>query len=407
MSDSFGDALPEQFRFLVEQVEEYAIFLLGPDGRVASWNAGAEKIKGYSEAEILGEHFSIFYPEEEVRSGTPDGALEAAAREGQWIDKGWRLRKDGTRFWARVTITALQKEERLRGFAKVTRDMTERREHETELERKKHEAERARERARKEAALLRLMEEVATAANNSDTFEEALSRAVTAVCEHTGWPVGHVYWVRREQERALVSSGIWHIAPSDRFAEFRTVTDGANVAWGETLPGRIAEAGEPTWIRDVRADPDFVRTGRMDTPNVRGAFGIPVQVGEETVAVLDFFSDTAAPKDHQLLEAVASVGEQLSRVAEREEARRSLRESEALFRALTEQSLVGIGLFQNGVYEYVNPTFAQYFGYDQEELIGCSPEGLFHPKDWPTVKEKLRTRIRGDQNEAHYTARVG
>ena len=127
MSTFVGDALPEQFRLLVEQVKEYAIFLLDPDGHIVSWNAGAEKIKGYSEEDILGEHFSIFYPEEEAQSGTPKSALEAAAREGQWVDEGWRIRQDGTRFWARVTITALRTEGSIRGFAKVTRDMTERR----------------------------------------------------------------------------------------------------------------------------------------------------------------------------------------------------------------------------------------------------------------------------------------
>jgi len=133
MSTFVGDALPEQFRLLVEQVKEYAIFLLDPDGHIVSWNAGAEKIKGYSEEDILGEHFSIFYPEEEAQSGTPKSALEAAAREGQWVDEGWRIRQDGTRFWARVTITALRTEGSIRGFAKVTRDMTERRRLEEEL----------------------------------------------------------------------------------------------------------------------------------------------------------------------------------------------------------------------------------------------------------------------------------
>lgn len=124
----------EQFQLLVEGVEEYAIFMLGPEGHVTTWNAGAARIKGYTEEEILGKHFSEFYPEEDVEAGLPDEVLKTAERDGQWIDEGWRVRKDGSRFWARVTVTALRGEEgQLRGFAKVTRDMTERRQREKAL----------------------------------------------------------------------------------------------------------------------------------------------------------------------------------------------------------------------------------------------------------------------------------
>jgi PAS domain S-box-containing protein len=118
----------ERFRLLVEAVRDYAIFMLDPDGRVSSWNIGAERIKGYSAAEIIGCHFSRFYTEEDIASGKPARELETAAREGSLEDEGWRLRKDGSRFWANVAITALRDDGgRLVGFAKVTRDSTEKR----------------------------------------------------------------------------------------------------------------------------------------------------------------------------------------------------------------------------------------------------------------------------------------
>jgi PAS domain S-box-containing protein len=117
----------ERFRLLVEGVKEYAIFMLNVDGTVATWNAGAARIKGYSADEIVGQHFSRFYPQEVIDSGWPEHELEVAAAEGRFVDEGWRLRKDGSRFWAQVTITALRDESnRLRGFAKLTRDLTER-----------------------------------------------------------------------------------------------------------------------------------------------------------------------------------------------------------------------------------------------------------------------------------------
>lgn len=117
----------ERFRLLVDGARDYAIFMLDEKGRVASWNAGAERIKGYSAQEILGEHFSKFYPKESVERGKPEYELQIAADEGRYEDEGWRIRKDGSRFWANVIITAIRGQDgRLVGFSKVTRDFTNR-----------------------------------------------------------------------------------------------------------------------------------------------------------------------------------------------------------------------------------------------------------------------------------------
>ncbi|HEX5724038.1 MAG TPA: PAS domain-containing sensor histidine kinase [Longimicrobiaceae bacterium] len=122
-------ASEERFRLLVQSVRDYAIFMLDPGGHVASWNEGAERIKGYTPQEIIGRHFSIFYPPEDVAAGKPAWELEEAVREGRVEDEGWRVRKDGTRIWANVVITALRDSTgRLLGFTKVTRDLTDRRE---------------------------------------------------------------------------------------------------------------------------------------------------------------------------------------------------------------------------------------------------------------------------------------
>ena len=118
----------ELHRLLVESVDDYAIFALDPDGFILSWNAGAQRFKGYTADEIIGKHFSIFYPRERIEEGFPDYELREAARVGRFEDEGWRVRKDGSRFWANVVITALRDPTgRLVGYAKVTRDLTERR----------------------------------------------------------------------------------------------------------------------------------------------------------------------------------------------------------------------------------------------------------------------------------------
>jgi PAS domain S-box-containing protein len=124
----------ERFRLLVQGVEDYAIFMLDPEGRVASWNEGAERIMGYAAKEIIGEHFSVFYTREDAEHGHPEEVLRVATEEGRFEEEGERVRKDGSRFWANVLVSALRDEkENLRGFSKVLRDITERKEAEKEL----------------------------------------------------------------------------------------------------------------------------------------------------------------------------------------------------------------------------------------------------------------------------------
>lgn len=123
-----------RFRLMVDSIKDYAIFMLGPDGTVATWNSGAERIKGYSSNEIIGQHFSCFYTLEDVSASLPQRLLRKAATEGTSYHEGWRVRKDGTLFWAGADLTAIRDESGdLKGFAKVTRDLTERRKAESAL----------------------------------------------------------------------------------------------------------------------------------------------------------------------------------------------------------------------------------------------------------------------------------
>src|SRR5438270_6499228 len=118
----------ESFRLMVESVSDYAIVMLDPEGHVVSWNTGAERIKGFQAEEIVGQHFARFYPREDVENGKPQTDLARAAASGRHEDEGWRVRKDGSTFWANVVITALHDEHgKLIGFAKITRDLTQRR----------------------------------------------------------------------------------------------------------------------------------------------------------------------------------------------------------------------------------------------------------------------------------------
>jgi PAS domain S-box-containing protein len=128
------DSTEGRFQLLIDAVVDYGIFMLDPEGHVMSWNSGAAKLKGWERDEIVGQHFSVFYPREVAASGWPEEELRRAKALGRFEDEGWRIRKDGTRFWANVIITALyDRSGELTGFAKITRDLTERRQHEEEL----------------------------------------------------------------------------------------------------------------------------------------------------------------------------------------------------------------------------------------------------------------------------------
>ena len=124
----------ERYRLLVEQVKDYAIFMLDTNGYVVSWNQGAQRIKGYAATDIVGQHFSKFYPQVDIDNGKPAMELREVRKHGKFEDEGWRVRKDGTQFWANVIITAVYDGEELIGFSKVTRDLTERKQAEEALQ---------------------------------------------------------------------------------------------------------------------------------------------------------------------------------------------------------------------------------------------------------------------------------
>ena len=134
----------EMFRLIVSNIKDYAIIVLDPEGQVISWNGGAQRIKGYATDEIVGQHFSVFYPPDDLAAGKPDIELSRARKEGRFEDESWRVRKDGSRFWANVVVTPLNDNTgRLHGFVKITRDVTERKRAEQEILRRSQELETA------------------------------------------------------------------------------------------------------------------------------------------------------------------------------------------------------------------------------------------------------------------------
>jgi signal transduction histidine kinase len=171
---------------------------------------------------------------------------------------------------------------------------------------------------------VQLLQRIAVAANQTTSIDDALQVALDEVCLHTRWPVGHVYMVKETTGRRLESAALWHVDNKDRFKAFCKISHEMHFEPGVGLPGRVLESGQPLWIIDVTKDSNFPRHKIATDIGVRAAFGFPVLIGKEVVAVLEFFSDLPVEPDEALLEVMANVGTQLGRVIERMRAEEAL-----------------------------------------------------------------------------------
>ena len=190
-----------------------------------------------------------------------------------------------------------------------------------ELTREVAEREQVQRRLEQQALKFRLLHRTVAMAAETTSLSEALQRCVDTVCEMTGWPVGHVYLAPEGGDGELSPSRIWHLDAGGSYEAFREVTEKTTFALGVGLPGRIWESGEPAWIVNVQKDSNFPRAQLCDNVGVQGAFGFPVKVQGEIVAVLEFFADEEMQPDEALLMMVRTLGEQVGRVIERQRAR--------------------------------------------------------------------------------------
>ena len=300
----------ERFRLLVEGVKDYAIFMLDPEGRVASWNEGAHHINGYRESEIFGRHFSVFYPTEDIERGKPEHELEVAKAEGAYEEEGLQVRKDGSRFWASILITALRDEKgRLRGFSYVTRDVTEYR--------------RAQEALRQSEERLRsLVQNVSDIITIIDT-EGTVSYISPAVERVLG----------RRPEEILGTNIFDHIYPEDKDWALGVLAE------ARSTPHLLSpvEYNVPHKDGSLRSLESVV-SNRLDDPVVRG-----IVVNSRDIT-------------------------------ERKQAEKRLRESEERHRAVVEQAAEGILLVDVETRHVLeaNAAYQNLIGYASEEILGLT-----------------------------------
>ena len=361
----------DQLKLLIQGTKDYAIFMLDPEGRVASWNTGAERIKGYKAEEIIGQHLSRFYPPSAIESGWPQHELEVAQKEGRFEDEGWRIRKDGARFWANVVITALRDDQgRLRGFLKVTRDLTARREAE-ESARRLLQEETARVAAEKSAQVARRAQSderrqreqlhvtlssigdavIVTDVNGHVTFLNPVAQVLTGwgQVEAVGKPLENIFHIVNEETRQPAENPV-----------AKVLREGAIVGLANHTV-LIAKYGAERPIDDSAAP-------------IRGEDG-------KVAGVVLVFRDVS-------------------------EARQAI-ETRLRLAAIVESSDDAIiSKTLGGTIVSWNQGAERLYGYTAEEMIGKSIAMIVptdHPDELPAIVEKLK---RGERLEHYETVRV-
>src|SRR5215217_6788501 len=373
----------ERLRILVEGVKDYAILMLDTEGKVASWNEGAHRIKGYRQQEILGRHFSVFYPEEDVKRSKPERALEIAQEKGTYEEEGWRVRKDGSRFWASVLITALQDEAGgLRGFAKVTRDITER----------KHAEEEIRELNK----------------NLENRVHERTSQLEAAVAELES----HQRELRQSEERfRILVEGV-----SD-YAIFMLSPDGSVVSWNEgaeRIQGYGASEITGKHFSIFYAEEDVERGLPGEELRVAAAEGRfeeeGLRVRKDGTRYQAEVVITALRDEAGNLRGFSQVTRDITARKEAEEALRASLRSMADLKAALDESAIVSTTDRHGKITYVNDKFCEISKYYMEELLGQDHRILnsgYHTKEF--FENLWSTIVRGDvwRGEIRNRARDG
>ena len=250
---------------------------------------------------------------------------------------------------------------------------------------------------RQKTALIQLLQAVAVAADEASSIEEATQVCLDLVCLYTGWPVGHVY-IPTADGQELSPSSLWHVSDLDRFETFRQVTQATQFAPGVGLAGRVYVSRSPAWIANVTQDANFPRARLAQDIGVKAGFALPVLVGEEVIAVLEFFAPEASPPNAEVLDVMAHVGTQLGRVVERQRSEEVLREREKQYRELFENANDALATFTpEGCVTSVNSAMEHLLGYTRSELIGDHFSKGLTPKAAAEAKERHRRAQAGEK----------
>ncbi|QLH77261.1 PAS domain S-box protein [Halosimplex rubrum] len=349
--------------------EDTARVALDADGRIAGWSAGAEALTGWSAAEAVGADLSLLYPDD--AAADPGETLDGARTDGVVETEGWRLRRDGSDFWAGVSATARRDAEGgIAGFDLRLRDRTDRKRLADERE---------------------LLATVNHAIADADGFREGVETTLEAVCARTRWAYGEAWVPAADGDR--LEHLVGHAA-SERLAPFLRASSDVTFDADEGLPGRVWASESAEWIPDASAVPEstFHRTDTAESVGLQAALGVPIRTDDGVVAVLTFFLRERRAADEELVEAVTDVAADLGALMARKRAEEELR----TFRKAVEQAGHSVYVTDtDGTIEYVNPTFERVTGYGAAEAVGADPSILnsgehddaFFADLWATIRD--------------------
>lgn len=369
-----------RLRSLVEATRD-AIVVADERGRIVAWNPAAEHIFGYDREEVLGAPLTCLIPER-FRRAHREGLtrfLETGASRvmGRTLEVS-ALRRDGSEVPVELSLDTWT-EHGERYFGGIVRDVSQREATEEALAR--------------EQRLTSLLKDVAVASNEADDPAQATQEVLERVCEATNASVGHAYVTAPADDR-LQPTDLWHAEDPDRFRLLHDVTMGTWFEIGEGLPGRVAARGEPASVsqlskgtRPVPHDPDAL--------GVRSAFALPVLVADETVAVLEFFSEEDDPPDESLLDRLSSIGAQLGRVYERRRTMAELEAREERFRLLAEAASEGVFVIEDEEVTDVNSAGVELLGRPRDEIVGEEPVSLVADVHEDLVRRRIQMRAEG------------
>jgi two-component system sensor histidine kinase/response regulator len=294
-----------------------AVVAMDNRGLIIGWNRQAEVLTGWTAAEAMGQPVAnLIIPPEQREAHQKGLERYLATGEGPILNRRLEVAaqtRDGRQIPVELTVSPLRLGDTV-VFHAFCRDISHRKSEESLLARQAQEAE--------------LLYRATQIAAETESIDEALKGTIDIVCELTGWPVGHAY-VPTDDGQALAPTRIWHLDEPSRHADFLEVTERTILPPGVGLPGKAWQSGQPEWIPNIQAEDNFPRSRLCNELHLRGAFGFPVRVGSETVAVLEFFHERELPPDPRLMLLGRSVGEQLGRVIERRRARVQLGDSQA------------------------------------------------------------------------------
>ncbi len=329
-------------------------------GIVTTWNPQATEIFGWAKDQIIGHSLTNTIIPLQNRKAHEEGLKRfTATQKGTIVNQRLKLTAlhlDGHEFPIELTIIPIFQESSY-SFYSFVRDLTEPQRIEAALH--------------QETALMQLIQQVAIAANEAESVDEAFQSSLDRICTFTKWPVAHVYFRNDELTSQLLPSLLWHLDDVDEFQTFKSLTEQTVFSSGVGLPGRVLAQGRAAWIPDITQDLNFPRARMAGELGIRGGFAFPVLIGSTVMGVLEFFSRAIESPNARLLEVMEIIGTQLGRVLERKRGELAREESDARIRGIVETAADAIiTINETGIIQSYNSAAEDVFGYSAQEAIG-------------------------------------